>query len=190
MIKDEELMLAYQSGNSEALEEIFLRYKARILNFALRILSNLADAEDVVGETFFILTRKKSSYEPKAKFSTWIYTISHNLCIDRIRRRKKTTFLWFLRGKGETEEEIIMPDLKPLQDTHLEKGETRDRVRASIGKLSLKYKEAIILREYQNLSYQEISGVLGCSLSEVKMRIFRAREKLRKELLPFVKGGE
>ena len=75
-MRDEELMIQYSTGNTEALEEIFQRYKKAMFNYAFRMLSHRADAEDVVGEVFYILTREKDRYRPKGKFSTWLYTIA------------------------------------------------------------------------------------------------------------------
>ena len=95
MKRDEELMFEYKVGHTQALEDIFQRYKVRILNFAFRILGNRADAEDVVGEVFYILTDKKENFRQESKFSTWLYAIARNACIDRIRRRKRIVFMWF-----------------------------------------------------------------------------------------------
>jgi len=187
MIKrDEDLMIEYKSGNMDALEEIFQRYKKRLLNYALRLLSNLADAEDAVGEVFFSITAHKH-YEPKAKFSTWIYTIAHNVCIDRMRKRKKFVFLWTKRSPGSDYEHVDLPDPKPRQDDELERKDREHFVKMAVNRLPAHYKEVLILREYQDLSYDDISKVLNCSIDKVKVLIFRARERLRKEMLPLIK---
>ena len=113
---DEELMFEFKSGNIEALDEIFQRYKKRFLNFALRLLTNLADAEDAVSETFFIINSKKTSYEPKARFSTWAYTVLRNLCIDRIRSRGRLTFMWFAKKETGGYEEIKIAEIRRDND--------------------------------------------------------------------------
>ena len=186
---DEILIAEYEAGNMSALEEIFQRYKTRILNYALRLLSNLADAEDVVGEVFFVLTSRKYDYKPRAqvRFSTWLYTVAHNLCMDKARRRKKTLFLWF--GKEDQTEELSLADPNPPASETAQKSDTEEIIREAVENLPLKYREAIVLREYQNLTYEEIAAVLGVTLSQVKVDIFRARERLRKKLLPLFGEG-
>jgi RNA polymerase sigma-70 factor (ECF subfamily) len=94
MRKDEELMVEFKLGKEEVLEEIFNRYKNKIFNYALRFLGNRADAEDVVSQTFLNLIQKKEKYNPETKFSSWLYTIAHNICIDRLRKKKE----YFLCG--------------------------------------------------------------------------------------------
>jgi len=187
MRKDEEIMMEYRAGSVDALEEIFQRYKKPILNYAFKLLSSFADAEDVVGEVFYILTSRKNSYEPVAKFSTWIYTIAHNVAIDRIRRRRKVFFFWQKKDKdGSAYEELDIPDTRFMPDSNAEESDISAYVKKAIDKLPFQLKEAIVLRQYHNLSYEEISAVLNCSLSKVKILIFRAKECLRKELLPYM----
>lgn len=183
---DEELMLAYVRGDMDSLEEIFQRYKKRLLNYALRMLRNLADAEDVVGEAFYILTRDKNCYKPEAKFSTWLYTVAHNLCIDKLRARKRQVFMW-IKGDRQDSRYAEFTDIKPLADEVLEEKDRAVYVKKAIQKLPLLYREALILREYQELSYNEISEVLSCSVSKVKVLVFRARERLRREIIPIIK---
>ncbi|MFC1643787.1 RNA polymerase sigma factor [Candidatus Omnitrophota bacterium] len=183
MVKtDEELMMECRAESKEALEELFQRYKKRILNFALRFLNNLADAEDIVSEVFYVITSKKGNYAPSAKFSTWIHTVAYHRCIDRIRSKKKFATNWFRKTEDDKYKEIEFVDTKPLADETVHKKETEEIVKRAVGKLPLKYKEVIILREYQDLQYEEIAKVLGCSKNKVKILLFRAREKLGKEL--------
>lgn len=187
MRKDEEIMMDYKAGDINALEEIFQRYKKPMLNYCFKILNNFADAEDVVGEVFYVLTSEKNNYQPRAKFSTWLYTIAHNLCIDRIRKNKRTFSLWFKKNKDDKEyQEMDIPDTKFLPNVPVEEKDTSVFVKRSIEKLPLEQKEALVLREYMSLNYEDISKVLNCSVEKVKVLIFRARERLRKELLPLM----
>jgi RNA polymerase sigma-70 factor (ECF subfamily) len=186
MKKDEEIMMEYQAGNIVALEEIFQRYKKPILNYAFKLLNCFADAEDVVGEVFYILSSRKDSYAPQAKFSTWIYTIAHNVCIDRIRKRKRVFFFWQKKDKENSCEELDIPDTRFIPDKAAQENDITAYVKRAIDKLPFHLKEAIVLRQYHNLSYEEISTVLNCSLSKVKILIFRAKESLRKGLLPYL----
>lgn len=181
-------MMEYKAGNIDALEEIFQRYKKPILNYAFKLLSSFADAEDCVGEVFYILTSRKDKYEPqRAKFSTWLYTVVHNVCIDRIRSRKRIFFFWQKKDKsGNSYEELDIPDTRFMPDCAAQENDVAGYVKKAIDKLPLQLKEAIVLRQYHNLSYVDISAVLNCSLSKVKILIFRAKETLRKELLPYM----
>ena len=180
-------MMEYKMGNMAALDDIFQRYKKPIFNYALRLLNNFADAEDVVGEVFLILTSKKDSYKPQAKFSTWLYNIAHNICITKIRKRKKLIPLWFRDEKSFDFKELQIPDERYSPVVEIEAKETARYIKEAIQKLPLIQKEAIILREYHNLSYEEIGKIMHCSFNKVKILIFRARKRLRKELLFLVK---
>ncbi|MDD4954926.1 MAG: sigma-70 family RNA polymerase sigma factor [Candidatus Omnitrophica bacterium] len=187
MRKDEDIMMQYKAGDITALEEIFQRYKKPILNYAFKLLSSFADAEDVVSEVFYILTLRRNAYEPVAKFSTWIYTIAHNVAIDRIRRRKKVFFFWQKKDKSSgSYEELDVPDTRFMPDSEAEKNDVAAYVKKAIDKLPFEFKEAIVLKQYHNLSYEEIANILNCSLGKVKIRIFRAKEALRRELLPYM----
>lgn len=186
---DEELIIEFQSGNEEALTMIFQRYKKPILNYALRILGNRADAEDATGEVFLALFAKKYRFDPKSKFSTWLYTVTHNICISKIRKRKWTVSLFVRRANEEEPQEMEIPDTSFVPDEELERKETALYVKNAIHKLPDLYKQALVLREYHDLSYEDISRVLNCSLEKVKILIYRAREQLRHELPSFIKEG-
>ncbi len=176
---DEELVRAYYNGDQTAFRELFDRYKARIFNFSLRILGNRSDAEDVTSEVFMALAERRYILRVEAKCATWIYTVARNACITRIRRKKYTTSLWFThQAHGEAMQmdppatDHLPPD-KMIQEEHI------TLMRSSLAELPLNQREALVLREYQKLSYQEIAVVLNCSLDNVKVLIFRARETLR-----------
>ena len=190
---DEELMMGYRLGDTSCLEEIFGRYKKPIFNYAFKVLTNRADAEEAVSESFYILTNKKAAYTPdiKAKFSTWLYTIAHNVCIDLIRKRRRVVFMWGKRDKdSDYEEQWDLPDNKDLPDKAAEQNDCAAAVKKALEKLPLEMKEALVLREYQQLSYDEIGKVLNCTLEKVKILLFRARERLRIELLPFLEEAD
>ena len=185
--KDEELMMESKLGDREALVEIFHRYKVSLFNYAFRILGNRADAEDVVSDVFLVLSSPNTIYTPKAKFSTWLYTIAHNACISRIRKRKKFLYMWFKRKKDDTYTELDIPSEQNPVSLNTDEKNAISQIKGAIKKLPLEQREAIVLRVYQNLSYAEISEALGYSISKVKVLIFRAREKLRRKLLPSIR---
>lgn len=187
--RDEDLIEDYNlRGDPEALTMIFCRYKKPVLNYALRILGNRADAEDALSDVFLSIFGKKFQFDGRAKFSTWAFTVARNVCIDKIRKRKKFLPLLFRNERTQEMEVWDPPDAKALPGEDLGKKETARHVQSAIQKLPLEQKEAIVLREYHGLSYEEISGVLNCSLAKVKILIFRARGNLKIELSSFLEG--
>jgi len=191
---DETLMGEYQEGSSDALEELFGRYKAKVFNFAYRILSDRAEAEDATSDLFLTLLSKSGAYSarPLAKFSTWAYTVVRNGCLSRLRKRRG--WLSFSQeqdpqGEGELVEWQVA-DAGPGPGEQAQRKDLGQWVQAAVKQLPLSQKEAIVLREYHGLSYAEIAQVLGCSMENVKILIFRAREALRKELAPLLKEGD
>ena len=185
---DEQLIEEFFAGNPKCMEIIFHRHKIRVFNYALRVLANRADAEDTTSDIFLKLSSKQFTFQPQAKFTTWLYRIVHNACIDRLRRQKKI-FSWKIKTEDGEEKEWDLADEKDLPREELDQKEKGILIRKSIDRLPLQQKEAILLREYQNLSYQEISEILDCSLESVKILIFRARESLKKELAPLFREG-
>jgi RNA polymerase sigma-70 factor (ECF subfamily) len=184
---DHELILEYAQGSQTALETLFLRYKDAMFNFALRILGNRADAEDVTGEVFLALLTRSARYEPQAKFSTWLYTVARNACISKVRKSRNWISLWFQAKPDEEPEPIDIPDPKARPDEEAHQREVAREVKRAVQNLPDSQKEALVLREYHDLSYDEIAGTLGCTLENVKILIFRARERLRKTLAPVIK---
>ena len=180
-------MMEYRSGGEpESIKIIFFRYKARILNFCLRMLGNRADAEDVTGDVFLTLFSGKYAYDPGAKFSTWLYTVARNNCITRIRKRKNLVSIWFSSKASHEYEQWDVEDHEDQAAEQLSKREAASRVQRAIRLLPDEQREAIILREYHRLSYDEIKQVLDCSKEKVKILIFRGREGLREELKSFI----
>jgi len=177
---DEQLMFEFQQGATEAFDALFTRHKKGVFNFSLRILSNRADAEDVTAEVFMKLFEKKSYYQPqRAKFSTWLFTIAYNVCISKIRSRKSTISLWFKKDGANEETPWDIPDQTPSTPEKLMTIENVLIIQRAIHKLPERQKEALILREYNQFSYQEISQIMNCPTGQVKILIFRAREFLR-----------
>lgn len=186
---DQELIADYKNGDSTALEGLFERYKKPVLNYALRVTGNHADAEDVTSDVMMTIIVKKESYQPIAKFSTWLFTIVRNSCISRLRKRKNIFSMWMQNNQSGEYELLDVPDTEALPDHLVKEKELTAQVKKAIEKLPDTQREALVLREYQNLSYEEISRILGCSLENVKILIFRARERLRQELSSFMMEG-
>ena len=187
---DDELIADYQKGDTKALEMLFDHYKKPVLNFALRITGNRADAEDVVSDVFMAVFINKDRYQPKAKFSTWLFTIARNSCINKLRKKKNIFSMWVQNNQSGDYELLDVPDTETMPDRLVKEKEVAAHVKNAIAKLPETQREALVLREYQNFSYEEISQILGCSLENVKVLIFRARERLRQELSSFMEGTQ
>ncbi|MBF0595554.1 MAG: RNA polymerase sigma factor [Candidatus Omnitrophica bacterium] len=184
---NEDLMKAYQSGETHAMEQLFQRYKVRILNFCYGLLANRADAEEAAADAFLALVIEKDSFDTSRTFSTWFYTIARNKCISRMRKRNNFVSLWIPSSNDDDGKMWDVPDGNDISREAMAKKEVQVGVRKAIAKLPDEQREAIILRQYHGFSYQQVSQILGCSQEKVKSLIFRAKEQLRAELMSFVK---
>jgi len=183
-LTDEQLMLNYQKGDIPAMDELLKRYKNPIYHFAFRLSRDAAEAQDLTQEVFLRVHENRSAYRPIGKFSTWIFSIAHNLCISRL-RQKKWLCMW--PRKHDAPEELVefaSPDPSP-QEVVIN-NEFSGLLQDCIQGLPFLQKEALILREYQNLDYREIARILNKSLGTVKTLIHRARMNLRDKLLPYL----
>lgn len=187
---DEELILEFQNGQEWAFEDLFRKYAAPVFNFVMRLLCNRADAEDVVAEVFMKLYTHKHSYKPQAKFSTWLFTIARNASISKLRARNRLSSLWVSSGGSDTYEEIPVPDPGPLPPERLMGEETATAIQRAVEQLPDDQKEALILREYHGFKYDDIAAIMGCSLENVKILIYRARARLRKDLPSILMEGQ
>jgi RNA polymerase sigma-70 factor (ECF subfamily) len=180
-ITDEELITRFQEGELSAFDELVARYKDSLFNYVARMLGDRTYAEDIVQETFVRVYRNRNRYQQVAKFSTWIYTIAINLTKTELRRQNLRRF-FSLSGSLDEGKTLELPDLR----TNLEKtaGDTivRRHIQEAIDKLPKSFKEVIILRDIQELSYEEISKIIGAPLGTVKSRVNRGRTRLQ-ELL-------
>lgn len=181
-------MMNFNAGNQGSLEVLFKRYQKPVFNFAWRRLGHRADAEDVTAEVFTKLASGKVAYEPRAKFSTWIFTMTRNHAISKLRKQKVFYPLSFFKTQSGDSAPEDRADPKPLASEIISQKESSLQVSEAIAKLPLNQREAIVLREYHELTYDEIAETLDCSLANVKMLIFRARETLRVELASVLRG--
>ena len=178
---DEKLISRFQAGDERAYVELVNRYKDKLLNFVFQFLGDIEQAEDVVQDTMLRLYEKKHYYKEIAKFSTWIYTIARNLANTELRKRKrrKTTYLSQM-SKEERQYEI--PAVQDDVDQSLHNEFINDRIQSAIKNLPEHYKLVIILRDIQELSYDDISNIVEVPLGTIKSRINRARIQLQAEL--------
>ncbi|ANF98349.1 RNA polymerase sigma factor SigW [Paenibacillus bovis] len=170
-------------GDQRAFAEIVDLYKDKIFHLGYRMLSNRHEAEDVVQETFLRVYKSLDRYDPKQKFSTWIYRIATNLCIDRLRKRKPSFSLDAeLNDQDSTDGYALIPGDERTPESEYLLTETQQLIHQAIDSLPDKYKTVMILRYLQELSLQEISDVMDMPVTTIKTRVHRGREFLRKKL--------
>ena len=166
-------------GDVNAFEKLVLEYEKSVYNIALRMTGNSEDASDMTQEAFIKAYNSLQSFRGDSKFSVWIYRIATNVCLDflRSRSRKPTVSLSVEDNDGE-EVQLDVADESQSPELLLDRQMTRESVRRGLETLSPEYRQILLLREIQGLSYDEISQALGLEVGTVKSRIFRARKKL------------
>ena len=178
---DEDLIERFQNGDEQAYIELVNRYRDRLMNFVYRFVNDYEQSEDIAQETLIKLYTHKHYYKKIAKFSTWIYTIAANLAKSEL-RKKKSRKVTNLSQMSTQEKEYELPADQPDTDQAIESEFIEKRIQAAIQKLPLHFKTVAILRDIQELSYEEISKIVDVPLGTVKSRINRARLQLQKEL--------
>ena len=183
---DESLMLRYRDGDVRAFEVLVTRHRKPIYNFILRFVRDTAQAEDVMQETFLRLIKSADAYERQAKFTTWLYTIARNLCVDASRRAKhrKVTSLDAPVGNDEDASPLIdmVADGTAGVDRKAINHELALRIRKAVDALPDEQREIFMLREISDLQFNEIAQIVGCPENTVKSRMRYALEKLREAL--------
>jgi len=190
---DAALMLAVQRGDREAFTELVGRYQQPIYNFILRTLRDETEAEDLAQATFAQVWKSAGRYRVKARFSTWLYTIARNLCLNEIRRRSRHP-ADSLDAAPDEDEERPKPQHEDrsasLATDTLLHSELEQKLSEALGDLPENQRTAILLCQQEELSYEEIAAVLDCSLSATKSLIFRGRETLKQRLKAYLRTGE
>jgi RNA polymerase sigma factor (sigma-70 family) len=182
-LSDEDLILEFQKNNTERAFEILVqRYKNPLTNFVFRYLGDYESCVDVVQETMIKVYRYKDTYQSIAKFSTWIYTIAGNLAKTELQRRKRRTILSINAFGKDNDENYEIPDENYRPDTITDSGIKDEIIQKAFMKVSEAYRKAVILRDIQELSYEEIADIMGITVGTVKSRINRGRAQLQKLL--------
>ena len=180
-LTDEELIKKFQDGDVGAYNQIVYRYKDRLLNFINRFLNDVDRSEDLVQDTLLKLYTHKDSYKEIAKFSTWLYTIAANLARTELRKiKRRKTFSITELSHDDREFIIESTDIVPGQKDFSQNFEKN--VQRALAELPDDFKTIIILRDIQELSYDEISKIVEVPLGTVKSRINRGRVKLQQLL--------
>ena len=181
MTREEESRIVQKvlKGDVNAFEKLVLAYEKNVYNIALRMTGNSEDASDMTQEAFIKAYNSLQSFRGDSKFSVWLYRIATNVCLDflRSRSRKPTVSLSVEDNDGDNVE-LEVADESQSPELLLDRQMTRESVRRGLDTLSPEYRQILLLREIQGLSYDEISQALGLEVGTVKSRIFRARKKL------------
>ena len=178
---DEELIARFQEGDEQAYVELVNRFRNRLMSFIYRYVNDMEQAEDIVQDALIKLYTHKHYYKNIAKFSTWIYTIAANLAKTEL-RKIKTRKVTYLSQMGPEERDYELPAVEPDTDELAQSEYIENKIQAAIQKLPLHFRTVTILRDIQELSYEEISKIVDVPLGTVKSRINRARIQLQKEL--------
>ena len=183
---DEELIERFQRGEVMAYEILVKRHKERLLNFVYRFIGNLPDSEDIVQETFVRLYIHKDSYQPSARFITWLFTIAGNLAKSELRKRKIRNVLsihrYFSGSSGMESKDMDLPDEEITADQRADGKIKEEAIQKAILSLPIQFREAVVLRDVQDFSYEEISEMLKVPIGTVKSRVNRGRLRLQEIL--------
>lgn len=192
-LSDEELLQLFIAGDESAFVALMRRYKDPITNFTFRFVGNYDDAVDIAQETFVRLYRFGNTFMGEVKFSTWLYTIAGNLAKSELKRyrRRNGMSLKDAFSKHDEDQTWDVPDTSYMPDERIDRTRIAQEVQKALMSVSPSYREMVVLRDIQQLTYEEISVITGTELGTVKSRINRGRVQLQamlkdlyKELFP------
>ncbi|HMS63789.1 MAG TPA: sigma-70 family RNA polymerase sigma factor [Ignavibacteria bacterium] len=179
VLTDEELILRFQKEDVKAFNEIVFRYKDRLINFLYRFTSSRESAEDISQEAFFKLYKNKHRYLEIAKFSTWFYTIAINEAKSNYRKEKKHKAVSIDNYYQEEHSDLELDSGGKTPEEIANSATEAYHIQRAINELTENHREIIILRDIEDLDYEEISKVLNIPLGTVRSRLNRAREALQ-----------
>ncbi len=190
---DTDLMLRVQRGDRAAFVALVEKYQQPVLNFLLRSLQDQTEAEDLAQNVFVQVWKSARRYRPSARFSTWLFTIARNLCLNELRRRARHRAASL---EAALEESAGAPaasweDRRNVGPTDaLLQAELLQKIELALAGLPENQRTALLLCREEQLSYEDIAAILGCSLSATKSLIHRARATLKARLKPYLRTGE
>ena len=176
-------MLRYQQGDEGAFDELVENYSPRVFALLTRFLGVVEGREDLVQEVFLRVIRARAGYRPEARFSTWLYRIVFNLCVNRSERRRPGRSL---DERRETLGEEWADERGAAPEDGMEREDLVASVRSAVAALPERQRMALMLAKYEEMPYEQVGEVLGASAKAIKSMIHRAREALRARLSPFL----
>lgn len=189
-IADEALVEAVLDGDQDAFTVLVRRYQRRVTAFLSQLVGDLELARELTQEAFVRAWKALDRYDPRYRFSTWLFRIAHNLGIDHLRRRKLQTVPLQRTDQEGDEVEIVVTDDRKDPLGHLENQALASAIREVIGELRPEYRELVLLRHFGGLSYQDIADLKAMPLGTVKNKLFRAHAVLRNALASFLEGED
>ncbi len=185
--EDVRLMQLVGGGDMAAFEQLVERHQTLVAGTVGRMLGSNSDVEDIAQQVFIRVWKSAARYQPRAKFTTWLLKITRNLVFNELRRLKRHAVTTLQPEPGA--EEIQLKDERGLApDESFLEGELQHAIEAAIGELPETQRMALVLRRYEELSYEEIAEVLEQSVPAVKSLLFRARTELRERLAIYLRG--
>jgi RNA polymerase sigma-70 factor, ECF subfamily len=183
---DEDLMVRYQQGEVRAFEILLGRHRKSVFNFILRYVGDKETAEDLLQETFMRVIKGADAYKRQAKFTTWLYTIARNLCVDQTRRRKHRKHASLDAPMAADDDSGTLLDVLPSSEMASDRKSVNkqlyQRLQGAIGALSEEQREVFLMREFLDMPFKQIADVVGVPENTVKSRMRYALEKLRLDL--------
>lgn len=186
---DEELMREFQHGDDAAFAVLYNRYRLPIYRFLARKMGNINRAEDITQEVFIAVVQHAQEWREEASVKTYLYRIAFNRAISEFRRSEHKVMV---AEKNHDPEDGPPPKEAVSSDSpaeNYERGERARLVREALQEIEPEYRDAILLKEYENLKYEEIAEILNVAVGTVKSRIFRGKMELKKRLEPIFKEG-
>ena len=182
---DEDLVARALAGEEEAFSRLVRRYQRRLTAFLGQLVGNIEIARELAQEAFVRAWNALERFDPRYRFSTWLFRIAHNLGIDHLRRRKLHTVSLYRQDSSGDEVELGIADEHKDPLGHCRNRELAETMRGAIEGLRPEYRELVLLRHFAGLSYQEIADFKEMPLGTVKNKLFRAHSVLRKALAPY-----
>jgi RNA polymerase sigma-70 factor (ECF subfamily) len=187
------LMIQVRSDVSGAFEALVERYQNRLVGILFHLVGSLDEAEDLCQEVFLRVYKARKGYRPRAKFSTWLFTIANNLALNHLRSKGRNRGVSL--GGGDTGSQSISPIAKlegreGTPSSQMRQAELSDVVREALGGLNEDQKMAVLLNKFEEMSYAEIADIMGRSQPAIKSLLARARNQLREQLEPYLLTGQ
>jgi RNA polymerase sigma-70 factor (ECF subfamily) len=183
---DETLVVAALAGDETAFAVLVRRYQRRLTAFLGQLVGDTELARELTQETFIRAWSALERFDPKYRFSTWLFRIAHNLGIDQLRRRRLQTVSLYRRDADGEEVEMVVTDSEKDPFGHCENKELAQYIKQAIEELRPEYRELVLLRHFGGLSYQDIAEFKEMPLGTVKNKLFRAHSVLRRALEAFL----
>jgi RNA polymerase sigma-70 factor (ECF subfamily) len=186
-LSDEELVAAVLGGRQDLFADLVGRYQGRLVNYLYRMLRNVDEAHDLAQDVFFKVYQALDGFDPKYRFSTWLFRVAQNAAIDHLRKRRfKLVSIHRQDAESGEQQDWDLPSLDRSPYGDLRNRERGEAIQVAIDDLPWEYRELILLRHFGELSYDEIATLKEMPLGTVKNKLFRGRQMLKERLADFL----